>query len=73
MDVKPGKCVLAGEAMGEESVMEVSAWHIDGPHLPVSGEYKNFRKPRLVYRVNCYRTLMVSEEWDLRIRFWSQN
>lgn len=56
MDVKPGNCVPAGEEMGEENVMEVSAWHIDGPCLPTNGEYEDFKKPQLVYRVNCYRT-----------------
>lgn len=44
MDTKLRKNVTAREEIGEENVMEVSAWCIDGPWLSPSGEYKNFKK-----------------------------
>lgn len=38
MDVKPGKCVIAGEEIGEEGVIKVSALHIGGLCLSTTRE-----------------------------------
>lgn len=70
MDIKPRKHVLVGEEIGEEDVMEVVSWCIDGTYLPTRVEYKNFKKPQWVNGVNCCRALMGHEEWGLRTRLW---